>query len=228
MSRFSRLYSSLRMSVLIVGVAALAAPAYADIYGTPTSGLIQRTETDFCTGCLLAYVQVPGAGAGQTLLSWSFYADLHPANVNSTGNLITPVIFDSASKVKGIGTTRTVATNGALYSYSFGTVAGTDVLAAGDWLGWRDGGTGVGSQNDGHISLDLFSGPGIHYDSCPPAGTCINSGALSVGDQATFLLAAPRTYSVNFTTPEPGFYGVLALGLCGLVAAVRRRRQSAS
>jgi hypothetical protein len=46
-----------------------------------------------------------------------------------------------------------VTTNGALYNYAFALTSGMDVLAAGDWLGWRDGGIAAGSGSNGHISL---------------------------------------------------------------------------
>jgi hypothetical protein len=41
--------------------------------------------------------------------------------------------------------------------------------------------------------------------------------------------SGPGYYGTNFefTTPEPGFYGALALGLCGLVVGLTRRRRRA-
>jgi hypothetical protein len=61
----------------------------------------------------------------------------------------------------------------------------------------------VGSSYfDGNTSIGL---PGIQ-----------DGGPANRYDAGTFA----------FTTPEPGFYGLLALGLTGLVAAVRRRKSA--
>jgi hypothetical protein len=213
-----------RGSLLFLCGLAFLANGYADVYGTPDSGLVQRTLTDFCTGCLLAYTEVPLSGTGQTLSSWSFYADQAPSFPN--GDLITPVIYNSSMKVIGIGTTDTVATNGQLYNFAFGLTSGTNVLAAGDWLGWRDGGVPAGTENNGHISLSFDGSQGIYYYSCN-AG-CQDYGTLNLGDPGgSFSFTGPRTYSVNFTTtPEPAFYGLLALGLSGLVTVVSRRKKA--
>ena len=218
----------MRGSILFAGLA-IAAPAFADIYGTPNSGLIARADSDYCTGCLFAYAQAPAAAAGESLLSWSFYStDNHPSF--DVGRLITPLLFDSSFKVVGIGTTQT-ATLG-LQSYSFGLVSGTDIVSAGDWFGWRDGSTTVG--NNGIISLDYTGGPGVNYYTCSNStyssfGTpCYYPGnaPVTVGDSYSFsnVLTPERTYSVNFTVPEPDFYVVLGLALTVLVLAMARRR----
>ena len=90
----------------------------------------------------------------------SIRPDNHPGF--DIGRLITPLLFDSSFKVVGIGTTQT-ATLG-LQSYSFGLTSGTDIVASGDWFGWRDGSTTVG--NNGIISLDYTGGPGVNYYTC--------------------------------------------------------------
>ena len=194
----------------------MSASGFADVLGSP---LIQRLETDSCTGCLFAYAVVPGADANQTLSSWAFYADAAPTSPRPGGNLITPILFSPTGTVLGIGTTQTVTSPGA-QSYSFGLASGSNVIQAGDLLGWRDGGTAANSGNNGTISLFLDGGPGIHYYSCVVQGTCAFSGSVAVGD--TFALenasTTARSYSAEFTTtPEPGFYGALTLGLGVLI-----------
>jgi hypothetical protein len=213
-----------RGSLLFLCGLAFLANGYANVYGTPSSGLVQRTLSDYCTGCLLAYTEAPVSGTGQVLSSWSFYADGNPSFPD--GNLITPLIYNSSFQVIGIGTTDTVTTNGQLYSFGFGLNAGTNVLTAGDWLGWRDGGVAAGTENNGHISLSYDGSGGIYYYSCNSG--CQDYGTLSLGDPAgSFSFTGPRTYSVNFTTtPEPGFYGILGLGLGGLVTFVSRRKKA--
>lgn len=218
----------------------LAASGFADVLG---SALIQRSYngTDYCTGCLFAYAQVPLGDSGQQLSSWSFYAAANPSfptngNANGVGNLITPLIFNSSFTLIGIGTTQ-ASTGPGIQSYAFGLTSGTDVLAAGDWLGWRDG--SVSSQNNGTISLDMSGGPGLFYHTCdnPTADsngtTCYYSASdpnpVTVGDTLSFSDASTsaRSYSVEYTTtPEPAFYGALAVGLAGLIVTVRRRKKA--
>jgi len=215
----------------------LAFSVHADVLG---SALIQRSYpgTDYCTGCLFAYAAVPGADVGQTLSSWAFYAAANPSdptngNPTGAGNMITPLLFQSAGgdnlTVVGIGTTHARSGTPGVESYSFGLISGTATLAAGDYIGWRDGGTGAGQGNNGTISLDLGGGPGLYYSP----SSLSYGGAVALGNTFAFTnnSTTARSYSVEFTTtPEPGFYGILALGLSGLVLAVtnRRRRDSAA
>ena len=50
--------------------------------------------------------------------------------------------------------------------------------------------------------------------------------AVGLGPQGQFSFDSTGFDATIATTPEPGFYGVLALGLTGLVAVVRRRRNA--
>jgi hypothetical protein len=208
--------------LLVGSLLFLAVGARADI--TIGSPLVQGTYpgTDFCTGCLFAYEQIPVAAVGQTVTSWAFYAAATPTDPAPSGNMITPLIFQSngggSFTVVGIGTTQTSSTPGTIQSHAFGLVSGTDVLAAGDYIGWRDGGTGVGTGNNGSISLDLGpppAGPGVYYFGLPAY-----SGSVANLDTFSFTNAGTdeRTYSIEFTaTPEPMYYGVLGMGLTMLL-----------
>jgi hypothetical protein len=145
------------------------------------------------------------------------------------GDAISPMIYNGSFDVDviGIGTTQYVTANGALYSYAFGSTSGTNVLAAGDWLGWRDGGIAAVSGNNGHISLSFDRGPGINYYACDNG--CAHPNAMTLGDQGFFSFAGGRTYSVNFTAasaPEPAFSGCMSPGLAAMFAAISRRRKT--
>ena len=218
-----------RAAALLVAGVAFCVSAYADVYGSPLVQHTDYTGTDYCTGCVLTYIPLSPIGLGQTLTSWAFYASANPSfpqhGPTGTGNLITPLLLHDNGggtfQVVGVGTTR-ASTGPGIQSYSFGIVSGTDIIAAGDWFGWRDGGTTAGSGNNGTISLSLNSGPGINYSGYPLG----DQKALVLGGTYFSNFAAARTYSVQVITPEPGFYSTmftLALGLTGLVT-VRRLR----
>ena len=222
---------------LLSGLMLLAVSGRADIVmGSDPTTPGTYAGTDFCTGCLFAYAAVPANAVGLSVTSWSFYAypfpsDPPPGDPTGAGNLITPLLFQNSGSgiftVIGVGTTRVNPGGGGQLSYSFGLTSGTDVLGAGDYLGWRDGGTAAGSGNNGTISLSLGptpAGPGIFYSGYPGY-----AGPVAAGDPFTFTNASTdsRTYSVDFTaTPEPMYFGALGIGL-GILALVRRRRVSA-
>jgi hypothetical protein len=218
--------------VLAGSVVFLASSARADLtIGTDPSTYNSMGTFDTCTGCLFAYTPVPAALNGQTLVSWSFYS--------LTTDPVTPLILAPGAgttfTVVGIGTTISPTSTG-VQTNPFGIVQGSAVLATGDYLGWRDGGLAPPSQTPGgglgNIALtgDGFGtpdGPGVYYF---PANVFNDPNGLSLGetDPYTNAFTATRAYYVDFTatTPEPMYYGVLGIGLVGIMLFRRFARPS--
>lgn len=218
--------------VLAGSVVFLASSARADLtIGTNPASYNGTGTFDTCTGCLFAYTPVPAALNGQTLVSWSFYS--------LTPNPVTPLILapgpGTTFTVVGIGTTISPS-SGGVQNNLFGLVQGSAVLATGDYLGWRDGGVGLPSQTPGGGLGDIAltgdgygtpDGPGVYYF---PAAVYNDPNGLTLGetDPYTNALTATRAYYVDFTatTPEPMYYGVLGIGLVGLMLFRRFARQS--
>jgi len=215
------------------GIVLLAGSARADLtIGTDPSTYNGSGTFDTCTGCLFAYTPVPAALNGQTLIAWSFFS--------LTTDPVTPLILAPGSgtsfTVVGIGTTIFPSITGVQTTNPFGLSQGTAVLATGDYLGWRDGGIAPPSQTPGgglgDIALtgDGFGtpdGPGVYYF---PASVFNDPNGLTLGetDPYTNAATASRTYYVDFTatTPEPMYYGVLGIGLAGIMLFRRFARPS--
>ena len=215
--------------------------ANVNVYGSDTP-IIPGT-LDSCLGCLFAYIQFPGSAAGQTVVSYQFYAD---ATANPS-NYLTPVLLEqSPSNVRdftilGIGTPSTGFTDGAINNEPFVLAAGSAQVADGrTFFGYIDGdvtsftlGTVVG--NYGTIPSNYPTGPGVDgyfagypysSDTQPPLSVTV--GASFVTSEYSDVGQNPRTYSLQVTTtPEPGLYGILALGISGLVIGLQRRSRRA-
>lgn len=83
------------------------------------------------------------------------------------------------------------------------------------------------------LQLDVSTAAGVKY-WVTQAATAINAGQISPADWAVVSWNAPlsnngqadQTFLVR-VTPEPGFYGALALGMSGLALMISRKRKSA-
>jgi hypothetical protein len=170
--------------VMILGALVLAAAgARASTTYFPAMPGTPGTSVDNCTSgkCLFSYAAVPAGVAGETLTSWSFYA---------LGNSpVAPVIFNSSGQVIGLGAAVTADQQG-VNSAIFALQAGTNVLAAGDTVGFYYGSGGGSIAWDG-------SGPGVTYK---PLGVGENLVVGSTGQPGTQVttFVANRTYDVSY------------------------------
>ena len=76
---------------------------------------------------------VPAGTAGEKLTTWSFYA--------LSNSPVTPILFNSSGHVIGLGAAVTPSKAG-INTALFGLQAGTDILAAGDTVGFYYGSGG--------------------------------------------------------------------------------------
>jgi hypothetical protein len=194
------------MKSVFVGLMAAVVCCAATI-GEP---VIDRSDVDVAVGSVFRYAGSFGV-FGERVDRWSFFSD-------SAGLSLTPLLFSSAGVVTAIGTTRTPAVG--VNSFLFGLVSGTDIVAATDTFGWKDG-PNLGSG--GNAGMVKFS-----YDGLGP-GIFWNDGSLgyAVGSTVPESFSTPRLnnrdYSIQFTTvPEPTTWGLIGAGL-GLLALSRRR-----
>ena len=213
----------------ICAVLALGAiPALADVSGSP---LVDYGNLDTCAGCVFPLIQFSGASAGQSVISYSFYAGTAGA-ASVTGNYLTPVLFEEVSgpefTIRGIGATATGFLNDAINTEPFVATSGSaTVLDANTFFGYVDGNAASTVKNTGTVSMNYpkYVGP-VLYFSEPVAlavGQTVNMSSLASVSQGS------RTYALQVTTPEPGFYSifaVLALALTGLFAAMGRRKNA--
>jgi hypothetical protein len=135
---------------------------------------------DSCSGCLFDVEGTPAAATGQAIVSWSFVA------VNT--NPVTPVIFNSAGVVVGVGTTITPTGTG-LQTNLFGRTQGSTVIAPGDTVGFFYPGKGS-------IAVTVGSGVPVVEEGGfggLQAGTTQINTSSSVGN---------RTYSVSYTSNQ--------------------------
>jgi hypothetical protein len=146
----------------------------------PLSAPGAGATTDGCTGCLFDYEGTPDAATGQAIVSWSFYA------MNT--NPVTPVIFNSAGVVVGVGTTITPSGSG-IQTNLFGRTQGTSVIAPGDSVGFY-------YPSQGSIAVTLGSG-------VPVVGEA-GFGGLQAGVTQidTSSSVGNRTYAVTYTSDQ--------------------------
>ena len=160
---------------LSIGIAS-ADPISFPAPGTPAAG----STSDGCSGCLFDYESTPAAATGQAIVSWSFYA------LNT--NPVTPVIFNSAGVVVGVGTAVTPTGTG-LQTNLFGRTQGTSVIAPGDTVGFF-------YPHQGSIAVTLGSGTQVIGETGfggLQAGTTKIDTSSTIGD---------RTYYVSFTSNQ--------------------------
>jgi hypothetical protein len=219
----------LKRIITVCGVLALAAiPSFADVVsGSP---LQDYGNLDGCQGCLFPIIEFGAPTFGQTVTSYSFY-DGDGSTVS--GNVITPILFEETSSpgtftIRGIGYQATGFTDNAINVEPFVLASGqSTVLNGNTFFGFVDGSANGSTTNSGTVSMNYPAGTGpVNYFSD-------SVGALAVGESVSFtslegIGQGSRTYAldVTTTTPEPGFYGLLALGLSGLVTIVSRRKKA--
>jgi len=219
-------------ALAVCGVLALAAiPSFADVLGSP---LQDYGALDECVGCLFPVIQFTAANAGQLVTSFSFYAGTGNSayssdNAKVTSNDLTPILFEETSvgvfQILGIGQTVLGFTDGAVNKEPFVLASGSaKVQDANTFFGYVDG-TAGGTGNSGTVSMNYpdYTGPVLYFSQM--------TGALSAGEPIDMTPLADigqgtRTYALQVTTPEPGFYGVFALCLTGLIAALRRKKSA--
>ena len=229
------------LSLFLGAILSMTTMLRADIhtYGSdPTQNL---GTLDTCVGCLFALIQFPGSAAGQQVLSYQFYN-----GAGASANYLTPILLEQNSNpadarsftILAIGDSSTGFVAG-YNSINFVLASGTnDVVDGNTFFGYIDGsvnGAGGVSGNTGTITSNYPTGPGTpgyfagysgSADTYPvpliTAGTPISTSEWADVGQNN------RNYSLQVTTtPEPGLYGVLALGLSGVVVALTRRRRRA-
>ncbi|MGD0443388.1 MAG: hypothetical protein ABSA39_05575 [Edaphobacter sp.] len=169
------------VTVLLAAFGLAAGNAKADpVTFPPLTTPAPGATVDGCSGCLFDVEGTPAAATGQAIVSWSFFA------VNT--NPVTPVIFNSAGVVVGVGTTITPTATG-LQTDLFGRTQGTSVLAPGDSVGFFYPGKGS-------IAVTVGSGVPVVGESGfggLQAGTTQINTSSSVGN---------RTYSVSYTSNQ--------------------------
>jgi hypothetical protein len=219
---------NLSLSLALVLLMATALSAGIQNYGSDPN--LNLGNVDTCSGCLFAYIQFPGSAAGQTVVSYQFY---NGAAVGTT-NQLTPILFEQTAdrtfEILGIGASSSGFAPGPI-SVPFVLAQGSaTVLDGSTFFGYVDG-SANGVPNEGTISTNYEqagqSGSPSYFHE--PAGalsaTESISGFYTFTDQP-FPDQGDRTYSLQVsTTPEPGFYGLLSLGIGGLVVGLTRRRR---
>ena len=155
---------------------AIADPVTFPPLSTPAAG----ATSDGCSGCLFDYEGTPAAATGQAIVSWSFYA--------TNTNPVTPVIFNSAGVVVGVGTTITPTGTG-LQTSLFGRTQGTSIIAPGDSVGFFYPGKGS-------IAVTLGSGVPVVGES--------GFGGLQAGTTKidTSSTVGNRTYYVSYASDQ--------------------------
>jgi hypothetical protein len=191
---------------ILSGLAMLAGSARADLtLGVSPSTYPGGGTYDLDAYSLFAYQLVPAVNATDDVLtSWSFYG--------LTTAPVAPVIYSSGSlpgplDVVWIGSA-VIPVAGAAQTYA---ITGAPTLVAGEYLGWQDL-AGAGSIAFTGQSYPGPNGSGIWY---------VNgvSGPALVGTSYPFIDTSTnvRNYYAEFTaTPEPMYYGLLAVGLAAL------------
>jgi hypothetical protein len=206
---------------------ALATLAQADISGSDPHAALPTLDT--CVGCVFAYIDFTAGNAGQTVLSYQFY---NGAGQGTTNNL-TPLLLEKTGlrtfTILGIGTTAT-GFNAGYNDVNFGLQSGSAVVVdANTFFGYVDG-TASGLGNTGTIVSNYPTGPGATSYYTDPVGALTVGQAYSTFNAFTDVPVPNqnnRTYSLQVTTtPEPGFYGLLAAGLGALGFAVARRKRN--
>ncbi len=134
---------------------------------------------------------------------------------NVSGTLISP---DLGGAMSLIGT----SSPGALTYSPSGAFIYDDLLfpasptAPLDYLGWM---FYVAGPDNSRSEVNVFSSGGAGVSP-------VTEWEISGFNTPVSFITANSNFTIT-ATPEPGFYGALALGFVGLVAAVRRRRQNA-
>ena len=219
-------------AILFVWGLLMTTALHANIYGSPPT---QLPTLDTCSGCLFAYIQFPSTAAGQSILSYQFYNGAGAG----TSNYLTPILLEQTAtrtfKVLAVGESSTGFAAGT-NSVAFVLAAGTNQIEdANTFFGYVDGSvdsSGNITPNTGTITSNYPTGPGSTsyfaglYSALPPltVGQSINSFSAFTDNPPG---QNNRTYSLQVTTtPEPGMYGALALGLSGVVVVLTRRRKA--
>jgi len=207
--------------------------ALADVSGSP---LQNYGNLDTCVGCLFPAIQFGVQDVGQTVFSYAFY----DGQTSASGNYLTPILFEESSgnlfTVIGIGASATGFTPSAVNDESFTLRAGSATVEdTNTFFGYLDGqltsaGNGIFTVtgNAGTISTTYpgNGGPVQYFISeVAQLGVDTTLTGITFGSQGQ----SSRTYALEVTTPEPGFYGLLGLELSGLVIVTvvsRRRKRS--
>jgi hypothetical protein len=169
--------------MILGGLAFSAACARASTIYFPAMPGTPGTSVDNCTSgkCLFSYAAVPAGVVGETLTSWSFYA---------LGNSpVAPVIFNSSGQVIGLGAAVTPSQAG-VNSAIFALQSGTNVLGAGDTVGFYYGSGG------GSIAW-AGTGPGVTYKPLGAGENLVVGSPGNPGTQVTTFVAN-RTYDVSY------------------------------
>ena len=191
----------------------------------PSGGLTMTAGCGSVSGCAYSFGQIPG---------WN------ESNPSDTGQWQPGTLGGPPSFFTSLPNGVTVAfSNGGAIMQKVGTVTAGEVgdtLTLGVYVGDRSDGFSVASYTG---DVDLMIG-GVSYFATgltPASGgwslwtASVQIVAADVGKGITVMLINPCSVGqVDFDdvslelAPEPGFYGLLALGLAGLAFAVTRRR----
>ena len=184
----------------LVGLALATGAAHAaTIIGHP----LVTGSVDGQAGFVMTSDPVAGGDAGD-VTEFSFYSVV-------TATTITPLIFDNAFEVIGVGTTRTTTTGAGIETFDFGLVTGSADIGPGKFFGWTSSGT-----DSSPVAFSASPGHTVSYGY---------NWVPVVGETPTISGTLPRTYSMQFTVepiPEPSTTALLGLG--GLALILRRRK----
>jgi hypothetical protein len=124
-----------------------------------------------------------------------------------------------------------VTGSGQLIIYDGGGTTGSQFTATLTWLAMSQTGTGVNANVNGTVNLSAMSYSGSNADllSLKNTGSGLGIATLALTFNSTTTLDQLKTgvFHDNYTgtispLPEPGFYGVLCLGLISIVAGAKR------
>jgi hypothetical protein len=204
-------------AVVIVGL--LSTVTRADVLGS--NPYTQLPTLDTCSGCIFVYIQFGSANAGEHVQSYQFY---NGAGAGTT-NVLTPILFENTGgqnfSIIGIGASSTGFAAG-YNSVPFVLSQGVDtVLDSNTYFGYVDG-DALGNTNTGTITSNYPDGPGAPGYFHSPAGP------LSTSFSGAFTSWADvgqknRTYSLQVTAPEPGFYAAFLLAAVFVGFTLRSR-----
>jgi hypothetical protein len=228
--RESAMFSRGFCTILFCGLIFVGS-AMANVYGPP---VVNYGNLDTCAGCAFPLVQIT---AGQTVASYSFYDGQSAAS----SNYLTPLLFEETApgtfSMIGIGASSTGFTANAVNTETFTLAGGTATAGADTFFGYLDGQisgqtgtTFTFTGNAGTVSTTYpgNGGPDQYFLGNGGSGPgSLTLGSSTAANSFVGVGQATRTYALDVTTtPEPGFYGLMALGLSGLGIVVSRRRKA--